>query len=363
MAYATDANIRKLSGNPSTDEVPTATVTQFISWSDSEVDRLLGGNALFFSFKKRIQDNDDFVIVSTSAISEITEVFIDGKKFSEFQINVLENPEIENGTSGVVDDWSETTASNTTYTWDTATVFKGHRSLKIEKTGADATSSFYSDAMTVQYSKMYRAEAYIKTDADITGNVKLRIAWYDSDGSLIENDDSSNISTEQGWTKTTIDAVAPYNANTAKIFFMHTGTDGSAWADKLKFRKRNWKGDTTNYAVDFNQKLRNNSLLLVKFKLSTASTDITHLANILGAIQCLFYVNGIESSGTNYVALKSEVASAGQPQFQRLALSLLNDADQILSQLLNYSSDEAIDFFAGKFKRNGYFDRQPPSRR
>ena len=361
MTYATDAHVRRYAGNASDADAPSADVTQFITWADNQIDLMMGGSALKHFFKKIIRDQDKYITVSSSAISAIQEVRVNGVLIPEYQLNLLENPEAEDGTDGSPDDWTTvSTASNTTYTWATATVFKGHRSLQITKSGADTTSAYYSDSISVEEKKMYRAEGYIKTSS-LTGNVYLRIAWYDSSDSLIQNDDSTAVSADQDFTLVTVDAVAPYNANYCKVYFMHQGTAGDAYIDNMKFRKRNWKEDTTNYAVDMNTHLKNGDSFTASMLLSTAPTAVIEAASALAAVKTLFLVNGIDSSGPNFQALKTEVASAGQPQFQRLAYSLLNIVEENINLLKNYGSNENIDFVKGESPHIGRFRKRPPS--
>lgn len=232
------------------------------------------------------------IVLSSVAISDVIRVKINDKELYEVsRENLVENPDLDEGdeSTDTIEDWSNNSASGTTFTWSTAYYKTGNRSCKIIKTSA-TDAYWYSDDFSVEKELPYRLTAWVKTSSVSGGNgAYIRVRWYEG-STEISTSTSSYTTGTADWTKITLDCFAPWNATEARIEFVHDGSAGDAYFDAAFFGKRNWYHDLTNAILYFTDYHRN-SVANVLFQRATDNPVAIKLCATVGAIELLMMDN------------------------------------------------------------------------
>ena len=124
------------------------------------------------------------------------------------------------------------------YIWDTAVVSAGTRSISTHYTRWEY-GRWTSDAIAVETGgyQWYTLSGQVKTQGN-NGEVYLAIAWYDTDGSLINTSDSPMLSEgSNDWTTVTVSALPPGGATTLSAWCISNHNAGQSWFDDLSLKR------------------------------------------------------------------------------------------------------------------------------
>lgn len=354
MVYTTTAKVRMIAGNPTTQEIPEATISQFIIWSDAIIDGLCKGSANKFQEHIRYPGNNIRFISLSKSLSSVNRVYINEEELKEYAEDKLDDGECEteDSTDTSPEYWTSTTASNVTYSWST-TSNHGYRSLEISN-AASATGKYTADKVSVEDSVGYKATAWIKA-ASVTGNCYLRIRWLEEDGTTeITTNDSTAITGTQDWTEASVEAVSPPHVGYAQVQLIHAGSAGDVYGDDFTFRKRNWRADTTNTKIELTDLPTTGDILIVDYTLSSTDALVGLASTHYAAAFCINYSVGLKTSGHNYEDLKG-ASSRVIPMYARVIEDMIKMADNAIKKFLQFESTENNDLGIVQMSRVGYF--------
>ena len=148
----------------------------------------------------------------------------------------LANASFELGTDAP-DNWTPFEEAEN-YVWDTGEVSAGEHSLSIH-----GTRWFYgrwsSDAIAVEAGgyQWYTLSGQVKTQGN-NGEVYLALAWYDTDGALINTSDSPMLSEgSNDWATVTVSALPPAGATTLSVWCISNHNAGRTWFDGVALKR------------------------------------------------------------------------------------------------------------------------------
>jgi len=204
MAYCEVDVVRKRI-NADIDNPPDNVIQDWINKADLEIDALCGGDARTFSESINFQGKR--IISTTHDFISIDSILIDGKEYFEFESkSIIPDGTVEEGTDSTPEYWTANASGSDTLTWDNNESFTLDKSLKIEKGSAD-NSYWESDTISVNSRIDYLASAYVKPDANTTGNIYLKLIYYNSSNEVVKTYTSAAVTQQivQASTTSTID--------------------------------------------------------------------------------------------------------------------------------------------------------------
>ena len=196
MSYCSVQDVRDNINADNTDDPTDAQITKCITRADAELDSACSGDA--HNFNESVQysfDKSEYKL--RHDFKEITKVQVQNKVLDEFdENNVIDNGIIEESANGDDPDyWTDSAGSGDTLSWATDYSYTLNRSLKIAK-GANVSSTWTSDGQSVDMESDFKATARVKVDSTTSGNVYLKMLFYDESDILVQTFTSAAVTIE-----------------------------------------------------------------------------------------------------------------------------------------------------------------------
>ena len=149
---------------------------------------------------------------------------------------------------------------------------------------------------TVTTSEKFSEIISIKKSNSTSGTITVK----DSGGSTLASLDSSTEEVNE-WIKTEVIGSPPADAYYMRVLFSCSSSSGSAYADHFKLRKQNWflMGDGIHFTD------ARSGLFEIIYEKSQVPKQVHELIRDLASLFTLLYLNGADTSGINYAALKN----------------------------------------------------------
>ena len=160
-------------------------------------------------------------------------------------VNLL-NASFETGTDAP-DNWTPLTGFvGDNYLWDTEVISAGKRSISTHSTRW-RYGRWSSDALTVEGDgfQWYTLTGRVKTLGN-NGEVYLLIAWFNTDGDMINTSDSPMLPEgDNDWTTLTVSALPPDRAVKLSVWCISNHNAGQTWFDALELTRTAFTTDNT----------------------------------------------------------------------------------------------------------------------
>ncbi len=156
--------------------------------------------------------------------------------------NFAENPsfEVDHNRDDLPDGWKAHAFDSAGRTaWDNSTARTGQRSLRISDPGKSnsrdwkrSATRWSSPTRPVEPGSDYSLEVWVKTQA-VTGRAVARLSWQKG-GSWLDEERTAEVTGTTDWTRLSLDAKAPAEADGATVILELGYGDGTAWFDDVK---------------------------------------------------------------------------------------------------------------------------------
>ena len=159
----------------------------------------------------------------------------------------LLNASFETGDDDAPDNWTPLTGYvGDNYVWDTEVVSAGNRSISTHSTRWHY-GRWSSDAITVEGGgfQWYTLTGKVKTLGN-NGEVYLLMAWFNTDGDMINTSDSPMLPEgDNDWTTLTVSALPPDGAAKLSVWCISNHNAGQTWFDDVALTRTAFTTDNT----------------------------------------------------------------------------------------------------------------------